>query len=69
MAGIRDILAKVFGSTNPVNVARATQEALGSLRSAEELSARRGVPVRATVAGQPSGGNVPGAAVEVANGR
>jgi small subunit ribosomal protein S5 len=61
-AGIRDILAKVFGSTNPVNVTRATMEALKSLRSAEEISAMRGVRVRSLVAGQP-------AAVEVGNGR
>jgi small subunit ribosomal protein S5 len=54
-AGIRDILTKVHGSTNPVNVVRATIEALGDLKSAEELSARRGVPVRVTVAGQPTG--------------
>ena len=60
-AGIRDILAKVFGSTNPVNVTRATLEALRSLRSAEEISAMRGVRVRSVVAGQP--------AVEVGNGR
>ncbi len=53
-AGIRDILAKVHGSTNPVNVTRATIEALGSLHSAEEISARRGVPVRAFIAGQPA---------------
>jgi ribosomal protein S5 len=51
----------VFGSTNPVNVCRATLEALKSLHSAEEISARRGVRVRAYVAGQP--------AAEVANGR
>ncbi|MGA2663031.1 MAG: 30S ribosomal protein S5 [Verrucomicrobiota bacterium] len=61
-AGIRDILAKVYGSTNPVNVTRATLEALKNLHSAEELSARRGVRVRSAVAGQP-------AAVEVGNGR
>jgi small subunit ribosomal protein S5 len=52
-AGIRDILSKVHGSTNPVNVVRATLEAFRSLRSAEETSARRGVPVRTFVAGQP----------------
>ena len=53
-AGIRDILAKIHGSTNPVNVTRATIEALRSLHSAEEISARRGVTVRAHIAGQPS---------------
>jgi len=53
-AGIRDILAKVHGSTNPVNVTRATIEALSSLHSAEEISARRGVQVRAFIAGQPA---------------
>jgi small subunit ribosomal protein S5 len=52
-AGIRDILAKTHGSTNPVNVTRATIEALRSLHSAEELSARRGVPLRSFIPGQP----------------
>ena len=45
-AGVRDILSKIHGSTNPVNVTRATIEALRSLHSAEELSARRGVKLR-----------------------
>ena len=53
-AGIRDILAKIHGSTNPVNVTRATIEALRGLHSAEEISARRGVTVRLHIAGQPS---------------
>ncbi len=53
-AGIRDILAKTFGSTNPVNVTRATLEALRALHSGEELSARRGVRVHSTIAGQPA---------------
>jgi small subunit ribosomal protein S5 len=60
-AGIRDILAKTHGSTNPVNVTRATIEALRELRSAEELSAQRGVTVRVRISGQPVG--------EAANGR
>ena len=55
-AGIRDILAKTHGSTNPVNVTRATIEALRSLHSAEELSARRGVKVRSVIAGQVAAG-------------
>jgi small subunit ribosomal protein S5 len=53
-AGIRDILSKVHGSTNAVNVTRATIEALRSLRSAQELSERRGVPVRLHIPGQPA---------------
>jgi small subunit ribosomal protein S5 len=55
-AGVRDVLTKVHGSTNPVNVVRATLQALRDLRSAEELSARRGVAVRVAVAGQATGG-------------
>jgi small subunit ribosomal protein S5 len=54
-AGIHDILAKTHGSTNPVNVTRATIEALRGLHSAEELGARRGVRLRSVIAGQPSG--------------
>ena len=60
-AGVRDILSKIHGSTNPVNVTRATLQGLKSLHSAAELSARRGVPVRLYIAGQP--------ASEVADGR
>jgi small subunit ribosomal protein S5 len=53
-AGIRDILTKVHGSTNAVNVTRATVEALRGLKSAQELSERRGVPVRLHIPGQPA---------------
>jgi small subunit ribosomal protein S5 len=52
-AGIRDILSKVNGSTNPVNVVWATMRALQGLHGAAEISARRGVQVRARVSGQP----------------
>jgi small subunit ribosomal protein S5 len=58
-AGIRDILSKTHGSTNPVNVTRATVEALRSLSSAEELSARRGITVRGHIPGQPVDGATP----------
>ena len=60
-AGIRDILAKTHGSTNPVNVVRATLEALRGLHSADELSARRGVTLRSFIPGQ--------SAPEATNGR
>jgi small subunit ribosomal protein S5 len=62
-AGVRDILSKVYGSTNPVNVSRATIMALQELHSAEELSARRGVKLTSRISGQPA------AAMEVADGR
>jgi len=55
-AGIRDILSKTYGSTNPVNVTRATIEALRALHSAEELSARRGVQLASRISGQPAPG-------------
>ncbi len=42
MAGIRDLLSKTMGSTNPVNVVRATIEALTVLRSADAIAAARG---------------------------
>jgi small subunit ribosomal protein S5 len=41
-AGIRDLLSKSMGSSNPVNVVRATVEALASLRSADHIAGRRG---------------------------
>jgi small subunit ribosomal protein S5 len=60
-AGIHDILTKVTGSTNPVNVTRATLQALRELKSPAELSARRGVPVRLYIAGQPTATEAPDA--------
>ena len=41
-AGIRDLLSKSMGSTNPVNVVRATIKALESMESADAIAARRG---------------------------
>ena len=41
-AGIRDLLSKSMGSTNPVNVVGATIEALGSLLSADAMATNRG---------------------------
>jgi len=43
--GVHDILTKAIGTNNPHNVLRATMAGLESLRSAEEVSALRGVPV------------------------
>ncbi|HEY8656802.1 MAG TPA: 30S ribosomal protein S5 [Candidatus Limnocylindria bacterium] len=42
-AGIHDILSKSLGSSNPVNVVRATMKAMQMLRSREEIEQTRGM--------------------------
>lgn len=44
-AGIHDILTKNLGSTNPVNVVKATLNGLSKLRSRETIEALRGVAI------------------------
>ena len=46
-AGVHNVLAKCYGSTNPVNVIRATFEGLKSLKSAAETPSSRMSPKRA----------------------
>ncbi len=43
--GIQNVLAKCYGSTNPVNVVRATIKGLSQMTTPEEVSAKRGLPV------------------------
>src|SRR4051812_47794175 len=45
LGGIRDILAKSLGTTNPINMARATVDALQRLRRPEEVARTRGLPI------------------------
>lgn len=44
-AGITDILTKNYGSTNALNVVKATMMALSKLRNREQTAALRGVPL------------------------
>mgnify|MGYP001099905880 FL=1 len=49
-AGVRNVLAKSYGSRNPINVVRATMKALTSIQSPEEIAAKRGKRVEEIVA-------------------
>ncbi len=53
MAGVKDVLSKSLGSSNKVNVARATMLALSRLRDPKEVLARRkkAVPKEEAVSG------------------
>jgi len=44
-AGFRNVLAKSYGSRNPINVVRATVQALGAMRSPDDYAAKRGKSV------------------------
>ena len=41
-AGVRNVLAKSYGSRNPINVVRATVKALAAVRSPDDIAAKRG---------------------------
>jgi small subunit ribosomal protein S5 len=45
LAGIRDILAKSLGTTNPINMAKATVDGLKRLRRPEEVAKTRGLSI------------------------
>jgi len=44
-AGVRNVLAKSYGSRNPINVVRATVNALVQMHSPQEVAAKRGKTV------------------------
>ncbi|ALS97257.1 MULTISPECIES: 30S ribosomal protein S5 [Lacimicrobium] len=45
VAGVQDVLSKCYGSTNPINVVRATINALVEMKSPEQVAAKRGLAV------------------------
>ncbi|MGH8161691.1 MAG: 30S ribosomal protein S5 [Gammaproteobacteria bacterium] len=44
-AGVRNVIAKSYGSRNPINVVRATIKALDSVAAPEAIAAKRGKTV------------------------
>jgi small subunit ribosomal protein S5 len=72
LAGIRDILAKSLGTTNPINMAKATVDGLKRLRRPEEVAKTRGLTIAQVLphvkveaetadapAGEPAAGETP----------
>ena len=45
VSGVKNVLAKCYGSTNPVNVVRATFNGLNQMKSPEQIAAKRGKSV------------------------
>jgi len=45
LGGVKDVVAKSMGSSNPINLVRATINALMQLKSRKEVLAERGVEV------------------------
>jgi small subunit ribosomal protein S5 len=46
VVGVHNVLAKCIGSSNPINVLRATMKGLMSMRSPEDIAAKRGKSVK-----------------------
>jgi small subunit ribosomal protein S5 len=53
-AGVRNVLAKSYGSRNPINVVQATIKGLSGIRSPEQIAAKRGKTVE-QIMGQADG--------------
>jgi small subunit ribosomal protein S5 len=72
LGGIRDVLAKSLGTTNPINMLKAAEVALRDLRRPEEVAAARGkavrdvLPVRAAVPAAEEAEPAPAAVAEQA---
>ncbi len=49
-AGVRNVLAKSYGSRNPINVVRATIRGLSEIHSPQAIAAKRGKKVKEIVA-------------------
>lgn len=52
MAGIKNVVAKSIGSSNPINVVRAALSAMQQLKDPEEESAFRGITLKPKFSGE-----------------
>jgi small subunit ribosomal protein S5 len=72
LGGVRDILAKSLGTTNPINMLKATVDGLRRLRTPEDVALARGLtvaqvlPVPKAKPGEEPAANEPAAQPEIA---
>ncbi len=59
LGGVHDVLTKSLGTTNPINMVRAAEQGLRSLRRPEDIAAQRGKTVREVTGRDLGGGPVP----------
>jgi small subunit ribosomal protein S5 len=73
LAGIRDILAKSLGTTNPINMLKATVNGLQRLRRPDEVAETRGLTIKQVLpyvppaAEEPEAPEAPAQAEEIEN--
>lgn len=48
--GVKNVLSRIYGSTNPINVVRATLEALSSMDSPQSIAEKRGLSLEHVMA-------------------
>jgi small subunit ribosomal protein S5 len=53
LGGVHDVLTKCLGTTNPINMVRAAEQGLRSLRRPEDIAMQRGKTVREVVGKSP----------------
>jgi small subunit ribosomal protein S5 len=53
LGGVRDVLTKSLGTTNPINMVRAAEQGLRALRRPEDIALQRGKTVREVVGKTP----------------
>jgi len=66
LAGIRDVLAKSLGTTNPINMAKATVVGLKRLRRPEDVARDRGLTIQAVLPFSASAAEEPASAAPAA---